>query len=420
VKHRILVVAMAVIVVAAAASAQSLQGTVNNATTGKPAAGADVVLLSLSQGMVESARAQTDAAGRFTLKLDNPGAPHLVRVNHQKVNYFRMAPPGTTSVQVQVYDSAPKLDGISNTVDVVRYQADATTLQVAEIWAVHNDSKPPRTLMADRTYEIVLPEGATVDAAAAKAPGGQPVNTAAVPVDGRKGHYYFTFPLRPGETEFQVQYHLNYSGQTTVKPALSMPVQHFVVMLPKSMTFSPGVGSKFAPMDDPSSTIQVATNVGPSDALAYSISGRGTLADENAVGANQQGGGAMADNRGPGGGIGKPIDSPDPLTQYRWPMLGLLAAVLVAGGLYVVTRKGEPAPALAAPTLPVSPVSSVSPVSNAVSDRKSTLLEAMKEELFQLEVDRQQGRITEEEYQKAKAGLDLTIRRAVNRDSQRQ
>jgi hypothetical protein len=41
----------------------------------------------------------------------------------------------------------------------------------------------------------------------------------------------------------------------------------------------------------------------------------------------------------------------------------------------------------------------------------------MKEELFQLELDRQQGNISHDEYAKAKAALDETIRRAVARKS---
>ena len=39
----------------------------------------------------------------------------------------------------------------------------------------------------------------------------------------------------------------------------------------------------------------------------------------------------------------------------------------------------------------------------------------MKEELFQLEIDRQQGTVTAEEYTKAKAALDETIKRALAR-----
>ena len=45
--------------------------------------------------------------------------------------------------------------------------------------------------------------------------------------------------------------------------------------------------------------------------------------------------------------------------------------------------------------------------------RPSLLLVALKEELFRLEVERQRGEISEEEYQRAKAALDLTIGRAL-------
>ena len=43
------------------------------------------------------------------------------------------------------------------------------------------------------------------------------------------------------------------------------------------------------------------------------------------------------------------------------------------------------------------------------------LLEALKEELFQLEVEKQQGRISPEEYEKTKAALDQTLSRALAR-----
>jgi hypothetical protein len=43
------------------------------------------------------------------------------------------------------------------------------------------------------------------------------------------------------------------------------------------------------------------------------------------------------------------------------------------------------------------------------------LLEALKEELFQLEVEHKQGAISQQEYEKAKAALDQTLERAVKR-----
>ncbi|HVN19270.1 MAG TPA: hypothetical protein VMU05_10870, partial [Dongiaceae bacterium] len=97
-----------VFLVCSLASAQTLTGTLNNGTTKKPAAGDEVVLLSLAQGMQEAGRSKTDAKGNFTLKLDHAG-PHLIRAIHQGVTYHRMAPPGTTSVALDVYDVSKRV-----------------------------------------------------------------------------------------------------------------------------------------------------------------------------------------------------------------------------------------------------------------------------------------------------------------------
>ena len=49
---------------------------------------------------------------------------HLVRVTHDKANYFRPAPPGTQSVEVEVYNAAEKVKGVSGEADVMRIQTD--------------------------------------------------------------------------------------------------------------------------------------------------------------------------------------------------------------------------------------------------------------------------------------------------------
>jgi hypothetical protein len=43
------------------------------------------------------------------------------------------------------------------------------------------------------------------------------------------------------------------------------------------------------------------------------------------------------------------------------------------------------------------------------------LLEALKEELFQLEVEHKQGSISQQEYERARAALDQTLERAIKR-----
>src|SRR6202040_3208693 len=109
--------------VATFGSAETLTGTVKNGTTNKPAAGDDVVLIKLAQGMEEAGRTKTDARGNFALKLDDAGGPHLIRAIHQGVTYHRMAPPGTTSVEVEVFDAAKKVEGINAVADLMYVQA---------------------------------------------------------------------------------------------------------------------------------------------------------------------------------------------------------------------------------------------------------------------------------------------------------
>jgi hypothetical protein len=113
--------------IATFAAAETLTGVVQNSTTGKPSAGDDVVLLTLSQGMNESGRTKTDAKGRFTFDIQDSGAPHLVRVTHQGVNYFPAGgpiTPGATTTAIQVYDASKKLEGIVENVHLMRMQAD--------------------------------------------------------------------------------------------------------------------------------------------------------------------------------------------------------------------------------------------------------------------------------------------------------
>ena len=47
------------------------------------------------------------------------------------------------------------------------------------------------------------------------------------------------------------------------------------------------------------------------------------------------------------------------------------------------------------------------------SPSAGNMLDALKEELFQLESDRVQGKILQQEYEKAKAGLDMLMRRQM-------
>ena len=412
----------------ASACAETLTGTVTNGTTSKPAAGDDVILLSLGQGMEEAGRTKSDAQGKFSLGLGGPAGPHLVRVVHQGVTYHRMAPPGTNSVEVQVFDVAKKIEGIKVAADLMYVQAKSDELGITRIFSVDNSSQPPRTQMNDENFEFYLPEGAQIDGSEAQTAGGQPVNSAPVP-QAEKNRYAFVFPLRPGETQFQVTYRIPYSGSAQVDPKSLYPLQHFVVIVPKSMQFTPaqkGIFEEKQPPNQPQAKAEVAVNTTAGQKLGFGISGGGMLADENAAAAGSPegggaGGAANRDTR-PGGGLGPPIDAPDPLEKYRWYILGGFAVALVGGAVYIAKRPR---------TVPVYATSEAGSEANeeiahpaapavkpAAAVRPNMLLEALKEELFQLEIEHKQGHLSQPEYEKAKAALDQTLERALRRAAQ--
>jgi hypothetical protein len=438
-----------VLLLASVASAQTLTGTVKNSTTGKPAAGDEVVLLKLGQGMEEAGRTKTDSKGQFSFKLDDEQSPHLVRAIHQDVTYHRMAPPGTTSVAIEVYDVGKKIEGIQVVADIMRIQAAQGQIEITREFGVQNTSSPPRTQMSEHNLEFYVPDGAHVidDSATATTEGGNPLKSAPVP-EGEKNRYSFIFPLRPGLTRFEVTYQLAYSGSANLDPKSVYPLEHFVVMLPKAMQFTAAASSAGFKLinypNEPDAGVQVASNTTPGQNLAFKISGEGMLeaSQENGAQGSSEGGqnsagapGAQSSNR-PGGGLGPPIDAPDPLQKYRWQILGGFAAVLIIGGVYVASRQQSAARALkrqrSGSAMPSSMLEeedddfepaervAASPGRAPLAARPSSMLmEGIKEELFQLEVERKQGLISQAEYERAKSALDQTLERALKREAQK-
>ncbi len=353
-------------------------------------------------------------------------------------------------MDVQVYDVAQKIEGIAAVADVMWIQIEKGQLEVIRKFAVQNTSKPPRTQMSDRNFEFYLPEGAQIVEGSAKTENGQPVNSA--PVQERdKTRYAFIFPLRPGTTEFTVAYQLPYTGSANLDPKPLYPLQHFVAILPKSMEFSAAPNTNFKAMENPNqpdANTEVASTTKPGQSLAFKISGEGML-EQHAEGGGAQGQPAAGENR-PGGGLGPPIDAPDPLQKYRWYILGGFAAVLAAGAVYVASRQQAANRAalranqsLGSKSKPRSKPLTVEtgefeydepelpaersqrqtkpqPAPDATSPRSSSILEALKEELFQLEVDHKQGNISQQEYEKAKSALDHTLERALKREATKQ
>jgi 5-hydroxyisourate hydrolase-like protein (transthyretin family) len=315
-----------------------LRGAVINGTSKRPAAGDEVVLLRLFRdGMHEIARARTDSRGRFSLPVADPEATHVVRVIHQGVTYDRMAEPGVKALTVEVYEAATQLEGISAIMDVERFETTSDQLEVKQLITVRNASQPPRTLMNDRPFEIQLPPDAHVQSGLVQVGDGQPLKQKPVAAE-QKGHYFFVFPVRPGDTRFAVVYRLPYDGKALIEPTIRNPLEKFVVMLPNSMQFEPKAAGVFHPM--PGTTpdnVQGTEAATAEQTVAFWIKGKGTLEELEGRRHAEQADKTDTATR-PGGGLGPPIEAPDPLQKYRWQVVAGLAFLLVSGAAYVVRK----------------------------------------------------------------------------------
>ncbi|MDR3726559.1 MAG: carboxypeptidase regulatory-like domain-containing protein [Terracidiphilus sp.] len=413
--------------------AASISGTVTNKTTGKPSAGDSVVLVDVQAGMADAATATTDAHGHYSFQSPGSGT-YLIRANHQGGTYFIAAPQGTSPGDISVYDVAAKLDGVGIDADMILAEAAGGMVRVQERYLVRNTSLPPRALFSNNTFEFVLPPSAILDGASATRPGGLPTNTRPVPLS-QKSHYTINIPIQPDqgekETLFEVQYHMSYGGKFTFTPQPQMPADNLVVYVPKGMTFGAAKGADFrAVQEDPRVQTFVAKSIHPGQNVAFALSGEGQMPREAQGSANPMASGS-AGSEGPGGrpggGIGNPIGTPDPLTSYKGWIFGSLALLMVASAFYFLRKPSLPN--TGATTHPVSAAPERKPIAvaqqttapsqdqqvHSPATGSDTLLNILRDEMFDLEKDKLSGAISPAEYESSKAGLEAVLKRAMRK-----
>lgn len=385
-----------------AATAETLKGIVRNNTTNKPSVGDEVTLKKIGNGMEDVGKTKTNAKGEFSFNVPPAQQPYVVWIQHQGVTYTQRAMPGAPPIVARVFDASPDVKEINIIQHAMLFHTgDApNTLTAEEIYTVGNTSNPPRTLLKPHTLEFSLPEGATISESSVRTGSGMDLKTAVVPA-GDKNKYAFGFPIRPGETQFHFVYSVPYTGKLNFDPKSDSPVETFIVAAPSSIKFSPAQSSLFQNRNNPQfkgMNFFVATSVTPQTRVAFEIEGSGEMPRESEAGA----GGGQPDNNRPGGGLGQPNKMPDPLHSGQWVFLGVLSLFLTAGAIFVYSSNRQPV-AMAGPA-------------NS-QDRAGMLMDALKEEVFQLESDRLQGKVSPQDYQTAKAALDKTLQRAVQRQS---
>ena len=399
------VIILLLLVCSVAATADTLKGVVQNSTTNKPSSGDEVTLKKIGNGMEDVAKTKTNAKGEFTFNVPPAQQPYLVWVQHQGVTYTQAGLPGGVPVAVRVFDSSPSVKELSIPEHAMALQTspDGTTLSGEEFYTVSNQSAPPRTLAAQHTLEFYLPEGAKINESSVQS--GKTQLKATVVPTGEKNKFAFVFPIRPGQTQFHIIYTVPYSGKLEINPRSDLKTDALMVVAPDSIKFAAGDSSIYQNTPNPqykTVNFYVAKNVTAQQKVAFEISGTGAMPREPEQTASN-GGGGRGEPAGPGGGLGVPNERPDPLHSGQWLFLGVLSLFLAAGAVFVYTANQNAPVTAGGPAVP--------------QDRSAMLMEAMKEEVFQLESDRLQGKINPQDYQTAKAALDKTLQRAVQRQT---
>ncbi|PYU64148.1 MAG: hypothetical protein DMG56_07235, partial [Acidobacteria bacterium] len=223
----------------AIAEAGTVRGTVMNGTTGKAAAGIELILIQLQGGMQEVAHSKSGAQGEFTFEHPGLGAqPMLVRAVYHGVNFNHAVPPGTATAQVDIYEPSKDAKTINVASHVVIFQPNGATLTVGEEYQIENKSQPPVAYFrSDGSFNFALPEKGQLQQVAAAGPAGMPV--VQLPIDKKNNHYSIAFAFRPGDNSVRYSYTLPYEGNAaTVKIATIYPGGRLLVVAPPSVQIS--------------------------------------------------------------------------------------------------------------------------------------------------------------------------------------
>jgi hypothetical protein len=189
----------------------AVDGVIVNGTTGQPEPNTVVMLIQPTQaGMQTLGSTKSDAQGKFSFDSNDNSGPRLIQAIFQGVQYNKMVPPGmpSTGVQIPVFASTNKAGTAKETQHFIVLQPGDKEMTVNEGLLYVGD---PRVTYYDpvngsvRFYvpaEAKGPIGVTVNPA-----GGMPIPRPALKTK-EPNIYKIDYPVRPGETRFDLNYTL--------------------------------------------------------------------------------------------------------------------------------------------------------------------------------------------------------------------
>ena len=437
--------ALAIVVCCASliVSAGTLQGTVRNGTTGQAAAGVDVILIQLQGGMQPVGNTKTDAQGHFEFTHPQIGAgPMLVRAVYRGVNYHEPVPPGKSIADIQVFEPTDKAGTFAIAARAVILQPNASDLLVGEEYSIENKTQPPVAYFHQNgSFVFALPDGAELSQVSAAGASGMPVVQGTI--DKGKGLEAIDFPFRPGESNVRVSYKVPYAGnETKLRISSPYPVTRLAVFAPPGVTVT---GEGFSPAgQEQGFNAYMREAVAANTPLIVKVSGTAPMQSSSQGGGAAGGGGRPSSAAGNGGAQDPSVNSraeaggdaatatattiPARLDSLKWILVGGFAAIFALGFVYLL-RRPQAAPVTGGGTMNANAYEAPVPkrtakVSSTATGSAATVaaevdrevrgsLDELKDSLFRLELRRQAGTISEEDYARERERIDATLRNLV-------
>jgi hypothetical protein len=268
---------------------------------------------------------KTDADGKFKIEKDIPPGPAIVQAIYQGATYNLVLTPGmpktNTSIVVNESTTDPASAKISQHMILLEPAADK--LQIDETFLLQNDTVKTFSDPQKGSAQFNLPREANGTAEVTiSAPGGMPIRRPAEQTN-QPGVFKVNYPVKPGETRFEVRYTMPKADQFSSKVVGSEPLR---IVTPGAVTLE---GNGIEDMGQEPSTQARIYNVKAKE-FSVKITGSGSLSA-----AGGEGGGASADN----GDAPQVEESNARIYSRMYWVLGLTFALLAAGGV-VLYRKG--------------------------------------------------------------------------------
>jgi hypothetical protein len=445
---------------AAAAAAGTVTGVIHNGTNGNAVApGVDVILIQLQGGMQPVASTKSDAKGQY--KFDNPAigqGPMLIRAVYHGVMFHQPLVPGHDTVDVTVYDPSSDSKIVNVGSRVVVFQPNGDKLVVGEEYSLQNQSQPPKAYFNEKgDFDFQVPEGSQLSQVSSWGPSGMPVVQGTI--DHGKGKYAIAYAFQPGDNGVRFSYQVPYpSNHADVRLSSDYTVGRvLLVAAPSVQINSPG----FMPAGTEQG-FNLYTRDSVPQGLPFDVSVSGTAPPPQASPDQSQGQGNDQDPT-VNSRVNETVQTlPNRLDSLRWIIIGGFAA-LFALGLLMIWRQPHfvPGAAAGAGDMPVpssspsgprgkrksiaspgasqaqpsrtasysslatpAPSASAGSAGSAAS-AASTIdvpaverevqngLDGLKDKLFRLELRRQAGTISEEDYARERALTEQILRELV-------